>query len=666
MERKIGLPGFDRFSNKNGSTEQDSGIRNDMSNDFNDGFNDGFDDDFNDDSGNDMSNDFNDGFNDSFDDDFNDDSGNGMSNDFNYGFNDGFNDGFDDDFNDDSENGMSNDFNDGFNDGFDDDFNDDSGEVMSDSIAAQPEYSDSSQDFKTIGERQSREKVDLKAAFATLFKAISDRFTGKSKPSLETAVDTSDVSFASAFDSAVDEGFALPPEETDNSFTESYDSYSDKQDDSQEQSPSCYDEEFRPPADESGRYSFGDRDSESSIDDDRGTDYYNGRYNDRGNYPDISRNDSGSDDSADREEFSEYDDFSANSLPDNTTTDTEYSSDELSPQDDRTEPKGTAGGVFAAISDALRQFRRRLPSFRPKVYIPPEPKYSPEQDGIGTPTIASDIRRILEEQNKPGETEREYDQMRRYISTVSTDTRIRPGDIKPPENIAEVRAAEDELYQLIHEISSTNEQQRSRIGVYEKPPEEDPYNYRGINDNRQLYSDMDIYSFNMNSRYGFESEQKVDPDRDRAVMEYDRIYNSAVSQQQDDSGMNSGGYSDGFDDGFDDDFSSSPGSTPSGDRHDYDEGFNDDFNEGFNDDFNDGFNDDFNEGFNDDFNEGFNDDFSDDFSSQPLPRQPEKSRVTVRRRGKSEGGASRNPSFVGCQTGRSSVIHPKRRSRRKD
>ena len=70
---------------------------------------------------------------------------------------------------------------------------------------------------------------------------------------------------------------------------------------------------------------------------------------------------------------------------------------------------------------------------------------------------------------------------------------------------------------------------------------------------------MDAFSFDINSRYGFESEHKVDPGRKAAEMEYDRVYNQAISGQYN-APDRSGDLSDGFDDdlgdlsdGFDDD-----------------------------------------------------------------------------------------------------------------
>ncbi len=687
------MAGFGKFRKRDGGAELNDGL----SNGFNDGFEDGFDDDF--------GNSQNDGFNDGL--------GNVMSD----GFDDGFTDGFDDDlgnvmsdgFDDDLGNSTSDGFNDGFNDGLSDgqDNERDDIPVFSDGMETPPPYAADSDDVLSPRKSTDRDKVDLKAAFATLFKTISDRFTGKGKPSRATVVDSSDASFASEFDSAVDEGFATPPEEMLPDGGNYGEQITDEQQNADALFSDGFAEEFRQPESDSlnsfdsgrdfntdNRNSFDsgrDFNSDSWNPFDSGRDFNSdSRYTFDGqrDYDRDSRETQNNSDEYSRysdfgmqDAYSGADDFSGEGASDDLFADIDDSPTEEASTVSRTPTEGSAGGVIAAIADALKKFRRRLPSFRPKVYVPPEPEYHPEQDGIGTPTLASDIRRILEEQNKPGETEQEYDKMRRYISTVSTDTRIRPGDIKQPDNIGEVRAAQDELYNLINEISNTNEQQRRRIGVYEKPPEEDPYNFRGINDDRQYYTDMDKYSFDMNTRYGFESEQNIDPGRAQAVMEYDRVYNRAVSQQPDDAGMMAGGFSDGFDDGFDDDFSDSSGNVPSDNRGGFGDGFDDDFDDDFSSrsgsvpsdksrGFGDGFDDDFssrsgsvpseNSGG---FGDGFDDDF-DETGDHSLPPQRQKSKVSVRRHEKRQNDASQKENFIGYHAKRTVDRSARRKSRR--
>ena len=173
------MAGFGKFRKRDGGAELNDGL----SNGFNDGFEDGFDDDF----GNSQNDGFNDGLGNVMSDGFDDDLGNSTS--------DGFNDGF----------------NDGLSDGQDNERDDIP--VFSDGMETPPPYAADSDDVLSPRKSTDRDKVDLKAAFATLFKTISDRFTGKGKPSRATVVDSSDASFASEFDSAVDEGFATPPEE---------------------------------------------------------------------------------------------------------------------------------------------------------------------------------------------------------------------------------------------------------------------------------------------------------------------------------------------------------------------------------------------------------------------------------------------------------------------
>ena len=448
VERKIGLPDFDRFCNVE--------------------------------DGADLGNRFDDGFDDGFDDDFSDDFGGGSADDPDDGRNKGFDEPTDEEFHDGTV------------------FFDDSVRV-SDQSGGEAES-----DWRS-GPRAGREKADLKDAFAALFRSIADRFTGKGKHVRATGLDGSDASFASEFDSAVDEGFAAPPSDPD-------------------YPPDAYGEPF-PEAGGTPDAPFRDEVAEEyrlPPQEERQQPCYDGEY---AQAPFSAAPQESYDLLPDDGDFMPEQGREAwDNAPDEGEIESPDGVEEALP------PDGSAGGVFAALADALRKFCRRLPSFRPKVYVPPEPDYHPEDDGIGTPSLASDITRLLEEQNKPGETEQEYDRMRQYISTVSTDTRIRPGDIRQPDNIEEVRAAEDELYSLIASISDTNEQQRRKIGVYEKPPEEDPYNYRGINDDRQYFTDMEAYSFNMNSRYGFESEEKVDPRRQQIETEYSRVYNRAVSQ----------------------------------------------------------------------------------------------------------------------------------------
>lgn len=161
----------------------------------------------------------------------------------------------------------------------------------------------------------------------------------------------------------------------------------------------------------------------------------------------------------------------------------------------------------------LKAFRKRLPSFKPKVYTIPEPAYEPAEDNIKSPTLAADIERYIEAQRYLGETEEEYNEMRRFISTVSTEARLTHEEIRAPYNICEVYAAENELFDLINQISAQNEQQRGRIGVYEEAPEQDPYNYRGINDERQNYADIEATTFSMQPGVNFETEQKLDNSR---------------------------------------------------------------------------------------------------------------------------------------------------------
>ncbi len=183
------------------------------------------------------------------------------------------------------------------------------------------------------------------------------------------------------------------------------------------------------------------------------------------------------------------------------------------PRTESDRPVTQIGRLLAAAVHSWRKFRRRLPSFKPKVYNVSVPDYQPEEDGIQAPSLVSDIEKIIRKQSELGEIEREYEEMRSYIRSVDVNAAPRREEIPPPENIHEVREAENELFDLIRQIDVQNEQQRSRIGIYDAPPEEDPYNYRGINDNRQTYDDIEDASFDMRPRLSFESEQRIDPNR---------------------------------------------------------------------------------------------------------------------------------------------------------
>lgn len=418
----------------------------------------------------------------------------------NRGAQENFSDGFDDGFSDDSDSGGDREipdhpsegypmeFNDGFSllsDDFDDfdDFND-----FNDFNDA-PGYDGARRGMdggSKIDDSRHGSKTDLKAAFTALFQAVSGRFSGREKSVRDAGVDGSDSMFADGFDSAVDDGFE--PEQ---------DSYPEANRDLRDPEPAYHGEpgvlSEAPPV--------------SFDNEPYGGNEYDGMSDFPSEFSDLGYSDPDSEVNHEEDEGSDPDGSSSGRIDEGEAS-----------------TEGTMHGVFAAMGAAFSKFRRRLPGFRPKVYVLPEPEYTPEDDGIGTPTLASDIKKILEEQNKPGETEQEYERMRNYISEVSTDARIRPGDIKAPENIGEVRAAEGELYSLIDAMIYTNEQQRSRIGVYEAPPEEDPYNFRGINNDRQYYSDMEVYSFDMQTRYGFESEEKIDPGRKYAELEYSERY----------------------------------------------------------------------------------------------------------------------------------------------
>ena len=497
-------------------------------------------------------------------------------------------------------------FDDDFGGGFDDDFgsasyDETNGYAGDDRLLFSDREETSDETFAAADggpspQRPERpKKTDIRSRIASRFKTITDLFTGNGKTARSAGVDGSDISFASEYDHAVDSGIASPPEEQffDDDFSSPQDGqFFDDGFSSTQENPAFEDRISSPQEKQFFDDGFSPR-QDGAFFEDRFSSETNERHDgDRAEFP------AGGNDFGDAPAFRESesaDSFGETGYPyaDSANDPTEDPYDtppEKKSSDGEKPPEGSASGVFAAIAHAFKKFRRRLPSFRPKVYVPPEPEYHPEQDGIGDLTLASDIRKILDEQNKSGETEQEYNRMLRYVNSVSTDTRIRPGDIKQPENMGEVLDAQNELYSLINEISRTNEYQRSRIGVYEARPEEDPYNYRGINNDRQCYADMDQYSFDMDSRYGFESEKKVDTARGHAVTNYGNAFGSTASQQP----YRNAGYPDGYPDGYGDD-----GSRPSG-------GFSDGFNDGFDDGFDDGFSD----GFSDEFDEGMDDRFS--------------------------------------------------------
>ena len=493
---------------------------------------------------------------------------NGFNDSFNDGFNDSFNDGFDDSFDGSVDNGLQ-----------ENRSSDTSGRSVDEKTDVQEEARQERLPDNAKGnpEKKSDEKVDLRESFGALFQAISGLFTGKTVPNRSAEVYGSDAAFARQSDHSVDEGFGLPWEES-----HSTDADADVKEFAlpQEAFPSSKADSEGPLPDyfPDGHCRHENDDVEISPDDAPGNDG-DRIYEDE---PFLGQPDDGEQALSDESDFND--------------------------QEER--------GLFAALAASFAEFRRRLPSFRPKVYVLPQTEYRPEQDGIQTPSLASDIRRIIDEQNKPGETEQEYEQMRHYIRSVSTDTRLRPEDIKAPDNIGEVRAAENELYDLINEISSSNEQQRSKIGVYERPPEQDPYNYRGINNDRQYYIDMESYSFDMKPSYGFESEEKIDPDRKNAEMQYYSIYNQMTGQSGDDSVPKAQNQSDGFNDGFEDDFDDDFGSLDEGlyERRSEPGRSNGGFDDGFDDDFGSP-----DEGLHDRRNEpgrsngGFDDGFDDDF-----------------------------------------------------
>ena len=229
--------------------------------------------------------------------------------------------------------------------------------------------------------------------------------------------------------------------------------------------------------------------------------------------------------------------------------------------------------IVGAIRAMLARYGKQLPSFKPKVYTIPESTYEPIDDNIKSPSLIADIEEYIRKESDFGDLQIEYDDMRNYISSMSTDAKLTSEEIIPPKNIREVHAAESELFSLIDQISSRNEQQRRQIGVY-AASEEDPYNYRGINNDRQNYIDIDASSFSIRPSISFESEQKIDPNRD----DVERRYYDGLNQAQSGNGLSSdfvvnqfddvGAFNDigrqgeqnalngGFSDSFDSDFNS--------------------------------------------------------------------------------------------------------------
>ena len=507
-------------------------------------------------------------------------AGDGFIVEFNDEFNDGFSDGFDDDFGDrteyppgdedDQEEGKNARGKAGLKDSFAALFGalrerfakigknrDGSGDNFPADDHAGDGFNDEFNEDFGDGTKNARGKAGLKDSFAALYRALRERFAkvGKERPA---GVDGSDASFAEEFDSSLDERAGQTPTAADDGFddefspTEGVLTFSDRS-----QRPGAA-ASFRAHAPERNAAQIpygmpempdagfpadaGDGVPEPLPASDRQPYEPDDSYTPYDPYSPYATYDPGLEEALlyiqagnhaaeepYHEEGSEFPDekreapYQATEAPYHEE-ETPYHEEE-SPYDEKEEaPDDRAvvtDGLFGALGDAWMQFRRRLPSFRPKVYIPRASDYRPEQDGIQAPSLAADIQKLLDERNKPGETEQEYERMRSYISTVNTDTRLRPGDIKAPDNLGEIRAAQDELYDLIDMISSDNDRQRRMIGVYEQPPEEDPYNFRGINDNRQFYADMEAYSFDMNTAYGFDSEEKFDPARKAA---YQRAY----------------------------------------------------------------------------------------------------------------------------------------------
>lgn len=284
---------------------------------------------------------------------------------------------------------------------------------------------------------------------------------------------------------------------------------------------------------------------------------------------------------------------------------------------DRAEPSRTHN-IMRAVRARIRQFGRRLPSFKPKVYTIPASTYDPIDDNIKSPSLMADVEEYIRQKSCLGPVELEYDEVRDYISAVNTEVRLSPEDIRPPENIREVRSAENELFDLIDQISAQNERQRRQIGVYAAPPEEDPYNYRGINDARQNYTDIEASSFSMQPRVSFESEQKIDPNRSAVEQEYYHRLRELEAQNQ--------VFGEGFEDDFDDDLGG--GSNPyraagldDAFENDFDDsGFNSLGGQSFSDLRGGGLENDFDNDFDDDFENDFDDDFDDRRHVRSSPR----------------------------------------------
>lgn len=232
--------------------------------------------------------------------------------------------------------------------------------------------------------------------------------------------------------------------------------------------------------------------------------------------------------------------------------------------------------IMGAFRARIQSFCKRLPSFKPREYTIPEPTYEPQDDHIKSPSLIGDIEKIIEERSDLGEITREYEEMREYIRSVNENITLSRNEIALPENINEVYAVQNELLDMINQIGIQNEQQRRKIGVYEKPKEEDPYNYRGINDNRQNYSDMESSSFSMMTGINFESEEKVSPNRAELEQQYnEQMYSTQFEDDfdSDDVYVPEDNSPDGNADDFDlGDFASED----SGDNQQYDDNWSDD------------------------------------------------------------------------------------------
>ncbi|MBQ4395915.1 MAG: hypothetical protein II828_00160 [Clostridia bacterium] len=161
------------------------------------------------------------------------------------------------------------------------------------------------------------------------------------------------------------------------------------------------------------------------------------------------------------------------------------------------------------LTEWLTDLRRRLPSFKPKVYTIPPSDYVPEDDTFHSPTLVKEIEAYIARETDLGEMQASYERMRDFILSVSTDAKLTGEELQAPPNLHQVAAAQEELFDLIDEIGRRNEEQRERIGVYETAPEQDPYNYRGINDNRQNYDDIEAATFSLDPQMDFESQRKI-------------------------------------------------------------------------------------------------------------------------------------------------------------